>query len=118
MPEEDRAHPPKGADPKERFFWRMGELPTETGSLHYDYTPYLRPRTHPRYYTEFPSLNAPAVHPRGFPEWENVMNTWGNKMLTAVSTAAEMLALGFDLPANTFVEKMKCAPHLLAPTGQ
>jgi len=96
MPEEDRAHPPQGPDPKERFFWRMGELPADT---------------------EFPALNAPAVIPRGFPEWEDVMNTWGNKMLTAVSTVAEMLALGFGFPANTFVDKMKFAPHLLAPTG-
>jgi hypothetical protein len=28
-----------------------------------------------------------------------------------------MAALGFDLPADTFTKKMKCAPHLLAPTG-
>ncbi len=48
MPEEDRAHKPLGPDAKERFFWRIGELPKET---------------------EFPSLNAAPVVPKAFPEW-------------------------------------------------
>jgi isopenicillin N synthase-like dioxygenase len=96
MPEEDRAHPPTGADCKERFFWRMGELPTET---------------------EFPALNADPVVPAAFPEWVDVMDTWGNKMLSAVRTVAQMLALGFDLPRTVFTDKMHLGPHLLAPTG-
>jgi len=34
-----------------------------------------------------------------------------------VKTVAEMAAVGFNLPADTFTSKMVCAPHLLAPTG-
>lgn len=45
------------------------------------------------------------------------MNTWGSKLLTAVSTVAEMLALGLGLEQNAFISLMRCAPHLLAPTG-
>jgi len=45
------------------------------------------------------------------------MNTWGSKLLTAVSTVAEMLALGLDLDQHAFTNLMKFAPHLLAPTG-
>eukprot|EP01087_Luapelamoeba_hula_P017893 TRINITY_DN5692_c0_g1_i1.p1 TRINITY_DN5692_c0_g1~~TRINITY_DN5692_c0_g1_i1.p1 ORF type:complete len:377 (-),score=64.10 TRINITY_DN5692_c0_g1_i1:46-1128(-) len=96
MAEEDRAHIPSGPDCKERFFWRMGAHPEVT---------------------EFPALNAEPVLPANFPEWRQVMDTWGDKMLGAVSTVAQMLAVGFDLPATTFTDKMDCAPHLLAPTG-
>lgn len=34
-----------------------------------------------------------------------------------MKTVAEMAAVGFKLPADTFTSKMVCAPHLLAPTG-
>jgi len=96
MPEVDRAHPPTGPDPKERFFWSMGERPD---------------------HTEFPALNAEPVIPTAFPDWKEVMDKWGRKLLTTVSTVAEMLALGFGLPQSTFIDRMQHAPHLLAPTG-
>lgn len=51
---------PPEADPKWRFFWRMGEKPPQT---------------------EFKELNAPQVVPKAFPEWEKVMNTWGGLIL-------------------------------------
>lgn len=59
----------------------------------------------------------PNVYPQGFPQWGNVMNTWGNKLLAANEVAAQMAAIGFGLPEMTFVEKMKYGGHLLAPTG-
>jgi hypothetical protein len=57
------------------------------------------------------------VVPANFPEWSTVMNQWGSKLLTAVSTVAEMLALGLELDQHAFTQLMHCAPHLLAPTG-
>jgi isopenicillin N synthase-like dioxygenase len=96
MPEEDKAHSPQGPDLKERFFWRIGERPTKT---------------------DFPALNAAPVIPRNFPEWAEVMNGWGNKLLTAVTTVAEMVALGLGLEQKAFSDLMQYAPHLLAPTG-
>lgn len=53
----------------------------------------------------------------GFPEWSEVMTAWGDKMLEAVHTVAEMAAVGFGLPSNAFTERMTYGPHLLAPTG-
>lgn len=53
----------------------------------------------------------------GFPEWPEVMTSWGNKMLAAVHTVAHMAAIGFGLPPGTFTERMVQGPHLLAPTG-
>lgn len=53
-----------------------------------------------------------------FPEWPDVMTTWGNKMLAAVHTVSQMAAVGFGLPADAFTERMAYGPHLLAPTGQ
>ena len=46
------------------------------------------------------------------------MNAWGDKMLAAVHTVAQMAAIGFGLPAAAFTERMKYGPHLLAPTGE
>lgn len=96
MPEEHRAHPPKGADPKERFFWRIGERPPTT---------------------KFPELNAPQVIPKAFPNWVEIMDSWGQKMLNALNTVSQMLALGLGLEQTAFSDRMKYAPHLLAPTG-
>lgn len=87
---------PPEKDAKGRFFWRLGERPTDT---------------------EFAELNAPAVIPAAFPEWADVMNTWGTKLLDAVQDVAEMAALGFGLPRDAFRSRMQKAPHLLAPTA-
>jgi len=87
---------PPEADIKWRFFWRIGDLPEET---------------------EFPSLNADPVIPEGFDDWEDTMNTWGEKMIGCVEEVAKMAALGFGLEENTFYDYLQKAPHLLAPTG-
>ena len=83
---------PPEKDPKWRFFWRIGERPNS--SKHAD-------------------LNAEAVVPDGFPEWKDVMDTWGNKLLQCVRDVSEMAASGFDLPRKTFSDMMDKAPHLL-----
>jgi isopenicillin N synthase-like dioxygenase len=90
------AHLPKGADPKWRYFWRIGERPQNT---------------------KFPELNAPQVAPDNFPQWADVMNKWGTLMMQSINTVVEMLATGLGLPPKTFLEKLQEGPHLLAPTG-
>lgn len=45
------------------------------------------------------------------------MNDWGTKMLATVSTVAEIVASGLDLPPDMFNRMMHLGPHLLAPTG-
>lgn len=87
---------PPERDCKWRFFWRIGERPTDT---------------------KFAELNADAVLPVDFPEWRTVMDTWGSKLLTAVTDVAKMAALGFDLPEDAFSSRMHMGPHLLAPTA-
>jgi hypothetical protein len=75
---------PPEADPKWRFFWRLGERPPVTS---------------------FPQLNAAPVIPQQlglFPDWSDQMNSWGNAMLTTVTAVAQMTAIGLDLPADTF----------------
>ena len=52
-----------------------------------------------------------------FPEWEETMNSWGNKMVATLEAVAELAALGFGLPADAFTSRMHHGPHLLAPTG-
>jgi hypothetical protein len=59
----------------------------------------------------------PQVIPKGFPQWEKVMDNWGYKMLGATEVVSKMIAHGFALPEDTFYEKMKFGGHLLAPTG-
>lgn len=87
---------PPELDPKWRFFWRIGPTPEQTN---------------------FPFLNADAVIPPEFPEWKDRMDIWGNKMLDAITTLAEMAAEGFHMPSDAFTKRMKFGPHLLAPTG-
>ena len=74
------------ADPKWRFFWRIGERPPQT---------------------DFNHLNAPQVIPAAFPDWSEKMDAWGNLMLAACETAAEMAAHGFHLPRTAFTDMMK-----------
>jgi len=93
---DNAAHVPQGADPKWRYFWRIGDRPKST---------------------KFPELNASQVIPENFPEWQKVMDKWGHLMVTSIRTAAEMLAVGLDLPVETFVKLLENGPHLLAPTG-
>lgn len=38
-------------------------------------------------------------------------------MLNAVTTIAEMAAVGYGMPKDAFSSRMKFGPHLLAPTG-
>jgi len=85
-----------GADPKWRFFWRIGERPKEGG---------------------FEDLNAQPVVPAAFPRWKETMDKWGKKMLDAVMTCSQMAAVGFGMEANTISDMMEYGPHLLAPTG-
>ncbi|KAF1334751.1 Isopenicillin n synthase-like, partial [Globisporangium splendens] len=87
---------PPEADKKSRFFWRIGERPTVT---------------------KFAALNAEPVIPKDFPEWETVMNMWGNKMLDAIKDLAEMAAIGLDLEKDALSQRLEYGPHLLAPTG-
>jgi isopenicillin N synthase-like dioxygenase len=83
-------------DNKLRFFWRMGNAPSQT---------------------KFPQLYVDPVIPDGFPDWKEVMDNWGMLILATAKIVAEMCALGFGLPADTFTSLMEHGPHLLAPTG-
>lgn len=87
---------PPNADPKWRFFWRIGERPKES---------------------EFAQLEAEPVVPKDFPNWSTVMDDWGYKLLAAAHTVAKMAAKGFGMPENTFTDMMVNGPHILAPTG-
>jgi len=87
---------PPEKDPKARFFWRMGERPPTT---------------------KFEELNAPPVIPAAFPEWPEVMNTWGKKLLDCAVSIAELAAKGFGIEEDTFASRMQYGPHLLAPTA-
>jgi len=95
-PEENKPHMPTGHEAKWRFFHRIGETPEVTN---------------------FPILNAPPVEPEGFPTWIETLDRWGFKLLDSALTLSEMLAVGLDLPRDTFTNMMKGGPHLLAPTA-
>lgn len=80
-------------DAKWRFMWKIGAR------------------------AEGASDDFPAVIPENYPDWELKMNTWGEKLLSAVYTVAEMAAVGMDVEKTTFTSRMKGGAHLLAPTG-
>eukprot|EP00941_MAST-03F_sp_MAST-3F-sp1_P003856 g3856.t1 len=88
---------PPSKDVKWRFFWRIGERPTETN---------------------FRELNAEPVVPKAFKEgWARDMDYWGNKLKQAVWDISGAAAEGFGLERDTLQNMMRYGPHLLAPTG-
>lgn len=87
---------PPELDVKNRFLWRIGDRPKVTN---------------------FAELNSEQVIPDNFNNWENIMNTWGNKMLTTVKDVISMLEVGLSLEYNTINKLINNGPHLLAPTG-
>ncbi|XP_068637359.1 uncharacterized protein [Aristolochia californica] len=86
MPKESQPSSPVGPDPKWRYMWRVGPRPSDT---------------------RFKELNAEPVVPEGFPEWEENMDSWGHKMISAIEAVAEMAAIGFGLPKDSFTSLMK-----------
>lgn len=96
IPKEFQPSTPAGPDPKWRYMWRVGPRPSNT---------------------RFQELNSAPVIPEGFPEWQDTMDSWGYKMISAIEAVAEMAAIGFGLPKDAFTSLMKQGPHLLAPTG-
>ncbi|KAM0788205.1 hypothetical protein ACM66B_001364 [Microbotryomycetes sp. NB124-2] len=85
------------ADPKCRFFHRMGVSPPTT---------------------EFPSLEMENVTPARFKDtWQRGMEAWGSQMKTSVETVAQALAVGLGLDENTLLDAGTYGNHLLAPTS-
>ncbi|GAA6013375.1 hypothetical protein JCM8202_003124 [Rhodotorula sphaerocarpa] len=85
------------ADPKCRFFYRMGRSPPKTA---------------------FPALRMDNVIPRAFAAtWQQSMETWGTQIQRAVEGVSEMLAEGLGLERETFLEAGRFGSHLLAPTA-
>jgi len=66
LPESDKPLTlyPQDFDAKWRFFWPIGDRPTEIVN------------------------DLPKVIPEGFPEWESKMDQWGHHMVNACLTAA------------------------------
>ncbi|CAI5529131.1 unnamed protein product [Closterium sp. Naga37s-1] len=96
LPADSRPHAPSGPDCKWRFMWRVGPRPART---------------------RYQELNASPVVPEGFPQWASVMDGWGCKMTAAVEAVAEMLAIGFDLPQDSFTCRMHMFLHSPRPTS-
>ena len=84
------------ADPKWRFFWRIG---TRNPS------------------TLFPETYAEPVVPADFPQWEQTMQEWGSVLQATLVVVSAMIERGMDLPPTTLTSLLDHAPHLLAPTG-
>ncbi|GAA5902543.1 hypothetical protein JCM5296_002318 [Sporobolomyces johnsonii] len=85
------------ADPKCRFFHRMGNPPPCTA---------------------FPSLAMSNVTPRAFAStWETQMEDWGAQIKRAVEDVSEMLAVGLGLERDELRRAGQYGSHLLAPTA-
>ena len=122
QPLEHRATLPTGPDPKWRYFWRIGDRPAETEFAELNAEPVV-PAGEKGYQPQPPAACHPnrmesQSLPAGFPDWVEVMDGWGAKMLAALRTTSELVALGFGLPMDAFTKLMHNGPHLLGPTGK
>ena len=98
QPEEHRATMPRGPDPKWRFFWRVGPRPP-AGSTRYaelNAAPVIPKARSLAFVCVCSAAHAPAVSydRQAFPQWSEVMDSWGQHMMNAVTSVAEMAALG------------------------
>ncbi|GAA5929507.1 hypothetical protein JCM1841_005955 [Sporobolomyces salmonicolor] len=85
------------ADPKCRFFHRMGNPPPSTS---------------------FPSLAMSNVTPRAFAStWKTQMEDWGTQIKRTVEDVSEMLAVGLGLERDELRRAGQYGSHLLAPTA-
>lgn len=80
-------------DAKWRFMWKIGERPDGAAD------------------------DFPQVVPAAFPDWEQRMNKWGDKLHQAIGTVSQMAALGMGIDRDAFSRRMEGGAHLLAPTG-
>lgn len=61
---------------------------------------------------------APEKHiPEDYPQMENLFEAWGNTLLDASNSVAQMAALGMGFENDFFTERLRGGQHLLAPTG-
>ena len=89
---------PTSADPKWRFFWRIGERDSES--------------------SKFKELNAEPVVPQAFATtWADILNDWGGRMLGVATLLCTLLEDGLGLENEALSKLMSYGPHLLAPTG-
>ena len=71
-------------DAKWRYMWKIGERPEGAAD-------------------DFPQVVPEASQ---FPDWELKMNTWGEKLHSAIFTVAEMAALGMGIDKSAFTSRM------------
>lgn len=101
---------PPEADPKWRYFWRLGSQGVDTQN-HND----EKIDTNTKDYV---MLNATNVVPKGIDNWSQLCDEWGTGLLNAARTIAKGISIGYNLKdENYFVSRMIDAPHLLAPTA-
>ncbi|XP_024525722.1 uncharacterized protein LOC9659660 isoform X1 [Selaginella moellendorffii] len=82
IPDSEKPRMPVGADPKWRYMWRVGPRPANT---------------------RFKEFNADPVVPEGFPDWIEVMDGWGRKMIAAVEVKASLFSFLSLTLSKTFV---------------
>lgn len=85
-----------GADPKERFMFRIGP----------------RPET-----TKYPEFSAPDVVPAAFPEWRSLIETWGDQAVKAMFLVSRAAAIGFGLEEDAFTRLLHLGAHMFSSTG-
>ena len=67
--------------------------------------------------SQFTEISGVHIIPSNIPQWESIMNEWGEKLLRAVEFTAQIVAWGLDLDPEVMKKLMEYGPHLLAPTG-
>lgn len=85
------------ADPKQRFFRRLGKTPPST---------------------EFATLAMSNVVPAAFASsWDPIMDACGGQLQAGVHAVVEMLEVGLGLEKGRLSNAGEYGPHLLAPTA-
>lgn len=89
-----RVRSPPDLDPQWRYLWRIGnELPNNR------------------------RFESKKIVPGDFPQWQSVMDTYGQSLLKTVFSISEAIAIGLGLKRTLFVDRLNYGSHTLSPTG-
>lgn len=66
---------------------------------------------------KFDQLDPDHVNPKDFPQFSQVMESWGKNLFECVLSVSDMCALGFGLPKDIFSTKLLTGHNIVAPTG-
>lgn len=67
--------------------------------------------------TAISEIDGAVFIPEDIPNFEHIMNGWGDSMMNSIKLVSEMTGVGLGFEKDYFTKKLEDGAHILAPTG-